>query len=197
MKITLKEAFNIPNILCYFRILLVPFFCYFFITANADTSYKYYITALLILLSGLTDFFDGLIARRFHMITELGKAIDPIADKLTQFSLAVCLAIKVPYVMILVAIVFIKELCMGIFCLILLRQNKKLDGAKWFGKVSTFVYYVVMFLIIVFPSLSQVWVVSLVSIASAFMIMSFAMYMPVFYRLGKKNDELKLKEDCS
>lgn len=189
MKITLKEAFNIPNVLCYFRILLVPIFCYFFITASSEEPYKYYITALLILLSGLTDFFDGFIARRFHMTTDLGKAIDPIADKLTQFSLAVCLAIKVPYVLTLVLIVFFKELFMGICCLILLRQNKKLDGAKWFGKVSTFVYYVVMFLIIVIPSLSQIWIVVLVSIASAFMLLSFAMYIPVFYKMGKKNKE--------
>lgn len=185
MKVTKKEAFNIPNVLCYLRILLVPVFSYFFLTASEQEKYRYYIAALIILISGLTDFLDGFIARKFNMITELGKAIDPIADKLTQFTLAVCLAIKFPYVLGLVGIVFVKEVCMGIFCLILLRKNKKLDGAKWFGKVATFVYYVAMFLIIAIPSLSKTAIVVLVTISAIFMVLAFAMYIPVFYKLGK------------
>lgn len=185
MKVTKKEAFNIPNILCYLRIILVPIFSYFFLTASEQEKYRYYIAAIIILISGLTDFLDGFIARKFNMITELGKAIDPIADKLTQFTLAVCLAIKFPYVLALVGIVFVKEVCMGIFCLILLRKNKKLDGAKWFGKVATFVYYVAMFLIIAIPSLSQTAIIVLVTISAVFMVLAFAMYIPVFYKLGK------------
>ncbi|WMJ24416.1 CDP-alcohol phosphatidyltransferase family protein [Paludicola sp. MB14-C6] len=188
MKVTKKEALNIPNILCYIRILLIPFFCYYLITADSDNLYRYAIGAGLIVLSGITDLFDGLIARRCNMITDLGKAIDPIADKLTQFSIAVCLTIKIPYMIYLVLIVFVKEIAMGILCLILLKQNKKLDGAMWFGKVATAVYYAAMFLIIVLTILdaNPVWNVVLISIASVFMLFSFGMYLPVFYRLYKK-----------
>lgn len=188
LKITKKEMFNIPNILCYIRILLIPIFSYFLLTATPQATYRYYIAALVILLSGITDFFDGMIARKFNMITELGKAIDPIADKLTQFMIAVCLAIKVPYVLVLVAIVFVKEIFMGICCLILLRQNKKLDGAKWFGKASTFVFYAAMFLIIAFPNMSELFRAVLIMITSAFTLMSFCMYVPVFYRMGKNSE---------
>lgn len=188
MKVNLKEVFNIPNVLCYIRILLIPFFCFYLITANAENSDRYVIAAVLIVLSGLTDLFDGLIARKCNMITELGKAIDPIADKLTQFSIAVCLTIKIPYMIYLVLIVFVKEIAMGILCLVLLRQKKKIDGAKWFGKVATAVYYASMFsIILVFiTDANPVWNVFFIAIASAFMIFAFIMYMPVFYRLYKE-----------
>ncbi len=75
-----KEIFSIPNLMGYFRILLIPVFCYLYITAETEREYLY--AALVVLLSSLTDLFDGKIARRFHMVTELGKALDPIADKL-------------------------------------------------------------------------------------------------------------------
>lgn len=61
---------------------MIPVFCYLYITAQTPREYLY--AAAVVLLSSLTDFFDGKIARHFHMITELGKALDPIADKLTH-----------------------------------------------------------------------------------------------------------------
>ena len=74
-----KEIFSIPNLMGYFRILLIPVFCYLYITAETEREYLY--AALVVLLSSLTDLFDGKIARRFHMVTELGKALDPIAEE--------------------------------------------------------------------------------------------------------------------
>ena len=68
-----KEIFSIPNLMGYFRILLIPVFCYLYITAETEREYLY--AALVVLLSSLTDLFDGKIARRFHMVTELGKAL--------------------------------------------------------------------------------------------------------------------------
>ena len=89
-----KEIFSIPNLMGYFRILLIPVFCYLYITAETEREYLY--AVLVVLLSSLTDLFDGKIARRFHMVTELGKALDPIADKLTHAALAICLATRYP-----------------------------------------------------------------------------------------------------
>ena len=89
-----KEIFSSPNLMGYFRILLIPVFCYLYITAETEREYLY--AALVVLLSSLTDLFDGKIARRFHMVTELGKALDPIADKLTHAALAICLATRYP-----------------------------------------------------------------------------------------------------
>ena len=83
---TKKEIFSIPNILCYFRIGLVPIFLYTYFTAEGSEGHM--ISAGILILSSLSDFFDGFIARKYDMITELGKLIDPVADKLTQFVVA-------------------------------------------------------------------------------------------------------------
>ena len=84
-----REIFSIPNLMGYFRILLIPLFSWMYCTA--DSTGDYYAAAVVVGISGLTDMFDGKIARRFNMITELGKFIDPLADKLTQAALLICL----------------------------------------------------------------------------------------------------------
>ena len=86
-----KDLFTIPNLMGYFRILLIPVFCYFYIKKQT-----YLLAAGIVLISSLTDLFDGYIARRFNMVTELGKALDPVADKLTHAALALCLAFRYP-----------------------------------------------------------------------------------------------------
>ena len=133
-----KEIFSIPNLMGYFRILLIPVFCYLYITAETEREYLY--AALVVLLSSLTDLFDGKIARRFHMVTELGKALDPIADKLTHAALAICLATRYPMMWALIALMLVKEGYMGVMGIIFLKKGKMLDGAMWFGKtVCTFI----------------------------------------------------------
>lgn len=122
MKPTAKEIWSIPNILSYIRLLLIPIFVYIYITANSTSDY--YVAALIILLSGLTDMLDGLIARKFNQITELGKTIDPIADKLTQAAIVGCLMFRYDYMWILVLLLVVKELFMGINGLILLKKVK-------------------------------------------------------------------------
>jgi len=183
----MKDAFNIPNSLCYLRILLIPIFMYFFVTADQQNLSRYYISAIIILVSGITDMLDGFIARRFNMITELGKTLDPIADKLTQLAIAVAISIKFPAILVLVGIVFVKELVMGIFCLVLIRQKKKPDGAMWFGKISTWVYYVAMFTIVVIPKTPQndVFVYLLAGTAGVFMLFAFILYLRFFKKIQK------------
>lgn len=84
-----KDLFTIPNLMGYFRILLVPVFIYLYINAHSVTD-TYKALAVLI-LSGVTDFFDGIAARKLHQVTELGKALDPVADKLTLGAVIFCL----------------------------------------------------------------------------------------------------------
>ena len=91
-----KERFSIPNLMGYFRLLLIPVFCYLYLAKEA-----YHWAAGVVLLSSLTDLFDGMIARKFNMITNLGKALDPIADKLTHGALALCLAFRYPQMWVL------------------------------------------------------------------------------------------------
>ena len=188
-----KEVFSIPNILGYFRILLIPCFMYTFLTA--DTIEDYYASAIIVGISSLTDMFDGLIARKFNQITELGKLIDPVADKLTQGALIVCFLMKYQYLRQYMSYLFvlyvIKESFMAIMGLIMLRHNgRKLNGAKWYGKVSTALVYVVMFILflrpILYPSMGVDVIYGLILLCGIAMAATLALYIPVFVRMYRQ-----------
>ena len=102
-----KELFSIPNLMGYFRIIMIPVFLVLYYQAKTPNDYAK--AFILLAISMLTDFFDGKIARKFHMETELGKALDPIADKLTQFALAIATTLRYPLMMVLVVFFFLKE----------------------------------------------------------------------------------------
>ena len=105
MKITNKNI-NVPNALSILRILLIiPFVILY-------TRGEFVWAVVCLVLSGLSDLFDGIIARRFHQQTEVGQMLDPIADKLTQGTVAICLAIQIPVLLPLLAVFVLKELLM-------------------------------------------------------------------------------------
>ena len=141
-KISRKEIFSIPNLMGYFRILMIPVFSWMYLTAS--TREDVYRAAAVVFISSVTDLLDGWVARRFHMVTELGKFVDPLADKLTHGALALCLAFKYPLMWALAALLAVKEGYMAVMGLILLKRGKKLDGAMWFGKVCTALLFVGM-----------------------------------------------------
>lgn len=185
MRVSVKDIFTIPNILSYIRIILIPFFAYYYITATEPEDY--YIAALIILFSSISDMLDGFIARKFNQITEIGKVVDPLADKLTQMAIIVCLLFQYEYMWVLIILFVAKELFMGINGLILLRQGKQLDGALWFGKASTAVFYAAAFLLIAFPQMNDSMAVLLMAITGAFLLLSFVLYIPVFAKMYRNN----------
>lgn len=147
-----KEIFTLPNILVYIRILLIPVFVLLYI--NAEDNPAYYNVALAVLvIAFLTDFFDGKIARKFNCVTDLGKTIDPIADKLYQFSVALCLMFSYPKMISVAIILFVKEISMGIMGLVLLGKGGKIFGARWYGKLSTAFCDITMVILFVLPML--------------------------------------------
>ncbi|WP_195267902.1 CDP-alcohol phosphatidyltransferase family protein [Eubacterium sp. 1001713B170207_170306_E7] len=182
-----KEIFSIPNILSYVRILLIPVFIYIYV--NAQTPQDYYLAALIILISGLTDFADGQIARRFNMITELGKALDPVADKLIQAAIVFSLMFRYQGIIFVVILFVVKELFMLVNDLVLMRKGKKLGGAMWYGKVSTAVFYVLTFILIAFPEISVTWANLLMGITGFFLLLSFVLYGRVFMQMHREAAE--------
>lgn len=177
-----KDIFTIPNIMGYCRILLIPVFCYFYIAKEA------YLTAAgIVLVSSLSDLFDGYIARRFHMVTELGKALDPIADKLTHAALALCLASRYPMMWALLGLMLVKEGYMGIMGLYFLKRDQMLDGAKWYGKVCTALLFVVLLILFFFPHLSTTVVNTLIVVTMVVMFLTLCLYIPVFRQMRKKS----------
>lgn len=183
---TKKEIFSIPNILCYFRIALVPVFLYAYFTA--ETSGGHFLSAGILILSSLSDFFDGYIARKYDMITELGKLIDPVADKLTQFVVACTLMYTYPAYAWLVAIIVLKDgmlLFVGWF--IYRKKGRHLAQAEMPGKIAMAVFFVVSILLIAFYIPNTI--ASTVMIYSTVALMAIAMiyYGQGLYHLYKED----------
>ena len=152
MKDLFKGCLTIPNLLSVIRIVLIPVFAVLFLGDHQ-------IAALIVLaVSGLTDLFDGKIARRFNQVSALGKILDPVADKLTQITIAVILFIlfrNADSTLInafgWVFLVFlIKEAVMVIGGLVMLLMNIRPGAAEMPGKVATAAFYGIMILIIGF-----------------------------------------------
>ncbi len=128
-----RELFSVPNILTYFRIILIPVFVVFYV--NSAHNIKCYIASVMVLIaSGLTDMLDGKIARKYDQITELGKILDPVADKLSQCAILACLLMRYRLFIPVLAIFVIKEITMAVLALVFYRLGRKLKGAHWYGK---------------------------------------------------------------
>ena len=179
-----NKNLNIPNILSFFRMLLIPVFIVFYMMADKTHQIYYFYAASALVLSGLTDLFDGVIARKCNQITELGKVLDPLADKLTQVAVVICVAIKMESLVLGIALMFfvVKELLMLIGGFIILRRKTTIQGAKWYGKVATAVFYVVMAAIALFD-VSTTTALILVIIAAIFMLFAFSQYIREYFRI--------------
>lgn len=178
-----EQLFTIPNLMGYFRILLIPVFVIVYLHADSPTDY--YKAAVIIGISGLTDMLDGKIARKFNQITELGKALDPVADKLTQGALIVCLAMRYRLMLALVFLFVLKEGFMLVMDMLMLKKGKKLDGAMWFGKACTAVLYIVMFVLLLLPGIPAIAANILIVLCGVMMLAALILYIPVFYKMGK------------
>lgn len=103
-----NKILTIPNVLSFFRLCLIPLFVWLYYSQQ-----KYLETAYILMLSGATDIIDGFIARKYHMISDVGKVLDPIADKLTQAAMLFCLFTRFPLMIVPLALLLVKELYMG------------------------------------------------------------------------------------
>ena len=170
---------TIPNCLTILRLLLVPAFLGVFFAFPQEGIWA----AGILLLSGATDVLDGWIARKFHQTSQLGKILDPFADKLTQLSVCVCLAIRHKEFIIILCLLILKEFIMLIAGFHLIRKGVKLPSSKWFGKVSTVVFYLVMPYIVYEVDISNFWLALLAWTAVVFAAAAFLQYIPEYLKL--------------
>ncbi len=182
--LNIEFKMNIPNALSFFRIALLPVFIILYLNSSNYPILVYWALGVL-LLSGLTDSLDGIIARRFNQITDLGKLLDPVADKLTQVTVVICLALRYSEVVYLVVICLIKEFFQALGGIILLRRGVKIRGARWFGKLSTFTFYGVMILIVGWPGMPRWLFITLVIVVALLMLFAFVNYIAVFFKMRK------------
>ncbi len=180
MKNWRKEILSIPNLLSLFRLALIP--VYILIYLNAQDTWDYVLAASILAVSCLTDMIDGKIARHFNMITTLGKLLDPVADKATQFALTVCLAISYPVLWNLVGLFILKEGFQFIAGFLTYRKGKMLTGALISGKICTTILFVTLIIMVLLPDLSQTAVMVITVTDAVFMLISFAHYAFTYFR---------------
>ena len=175
----ISDLWTVPNLLTYLRFLLVVPFMYFFLQQN------YIGAAVCIGFSGLTDCFDGLLARKLNQVTSLGKILDPIADKLTLFSVALCMIIYYPAILPLLGLLMFKEITM-LFCgLILLIKGKFATVVFYFSVVT------IIFLKAVFSYESLTLVTVLFILTALVMLFALLNYSRMFLLLIKESKAKK------
>ena len=173
------EIATIPNLLSLIRLLMIP--VYVLIYLNATEVWHYYLAATILALSCLTDMADGIIARRFSMITKLGKLLDPIADKATQFALILCLASRYWMMFLMVLVFLAKEIFQLVAVGMNLRKGKMLDGALMSGKVCTTVMFTTMILMVMLPELEALTGNLMIAIDIVFLLIAFGDYILAFF----------------
>lgn len=166
-----NKILTIPNVLSFFRLCLIPIIVWLYISKE-----DYFCTLMVLLLSGLTDVVDGIIARKCNMISDFGKAFDPIADKLTQAAMLCCLVVRFKYMLIPLGMLVIKEVVTGITALISIKKTEQVEGAVWHGKLTTVVLYLMMAVHLVWFNIPTTVSLIMVGVCIGIMIMSFIMY---------------------
>lgn len=189
----LKYYFNLPNCMGYYRIIMLPVFMILYV--NADSVKDYVIALVILAISYITDFFDGKIARKFNMVTEWGKMIDPFADKLTQGVLALTLVIKHPELLWFLILFCAKELYMVIMGLYIGRIRKQFISAKLYGKGLTLALDILLPVLLVFPNLPKTAVYSIIGFLVYLTIVIWIHYLFLHLRILRdiKNGTLKDK----
>ena len=165
-----EEWLTIPNILSYIRILLIPVIVILF--ANGSNIW----TLVVVVISTLTDIADGFIARRFNMITDFGKFIDPVADKATQLTIFICLITKFPLMLLPFCVLLVKELGSLLLRLAVYRKNNIVEGAHWHGKMSTTIVILIIVLHLAWPELPATISNATIYFTTIFMLYSGLLY---------------------
>lgn len=177
-----KDLFTIPNLLSLFRLLLIP--VYVVIYLNASAPEDYFIAGGILAVSCLTDLIDGKIARHFNMISTTGKILDPLADKVTQFTLIVCLTIRYPVLLIMAVLFFIKEIFQLVAGFFLVRKGKILKGALLPGKICTTVLFISLIILVLVPQIGTTAVYVITGVDCVFLLISFYSYARLYYTHG-------------
>lgn len=176
-----NKFLTVPNVLSLFRIALIPVIVWLYaISGNMVWS------GVVLIVSGLTDIADGWIARHYNMVSEVGKALDPIADKLTQGAVLLCMIFRYPLLVFPFILPLAKEAFVGVTGLLLIQKSGAVYGAEWHGKAATCLIYAVLLLHLFWTEIPLAATLVSVILASGMMLISLFLY-------GMRN--LKLLKD--
>ena len=151
-----KRKLNLPNALSLLRVILVPFFMAAIIFMNGKFGiWGRVVPAIIFALTGLTDMLDGKIARKYNLVTDFGKFIDPLADKFMVFGALIAILTSYSYIASLFvwvsAVVMLRELAITSLRLVVAGKSGIVIAASWWGKVKTATQIVALVVIILEP----------------------------------------------
>lgn len=190
---------TIPNGLSLVRLILIPIivWAYCFLENN-------YLTFAILLISGLTDMVDGFIARKFNMTSDVGKILDPIADKLTQLAIFFCLmtnfyryklTVKFYVFLIMFSLLIVKEVVQGIDGLVLTKKCQKIYSASWFGKITSGAMFITTVIHLLWQKIPNWLTIVLGCLTMCFMIFATVMYILRNHFLIKEAENEKERND--
>ena len=177
MKDYSNKIWTIPNVISLFRLLLVPVIAFFLWREN------YLVSLILVVISAVSDMVDGFIARKFHMVSNVGRVLDPIADKITQIVILLMLAYHVKAMIIPAIILFVKELLSGFVGIFVAKKTKRAYNAEWHGKVTTILVYGTAIAHLVFPDMPEAVSWCLIGACVVMMLLSFVLYLLRYKRI--------------
>lgn len=163
---------NIPNLLSFFRIVLVPVYVLLFFKVSKP------LAALVLILCAATDALDGYLARKNNWISDLGKLLDPLADKLASLSCLICLTIADLLPLWITSLALLKEVAMIVGAAFILGKKKIVVYSVWYGKLATVLFYVTVLALHFFPTMPHtvklvLWWVLFLSMALAALLYLF------------------------
>lgn len=186
-----KEIFTIPNQLSLFRLILIPIYVHIYLHAKTDR--QYILAGTIMAVSCITDMIDGKIARKFNMISNVGKVLDPMADKITQLALILCLSAKYPILYPVLALFLVKEILQLFLFLFHLKKGKALPGALMAGKICTTVLFISLIALVLFPHMNEALVDLLVLMDSGFLLFSFVSYILAYFGKNSKVQNMDIE----
>lgn len=167
-----ENCLTIPNLLSLFRLGLIPLILWFYCRKENPIA-----AAVVIGISGFSDVADGYIARKYHQVSDLGKLLDPLADKLTQLAMLLCLTSRYPILWSVVAIFAVKELTTWILGAMVIYKERGVKSARWFGKMNTVVLYGVLVLLFLMPGIPDAIAELLIGFSAVVMLLTFFLYV--------------------
>jgi len=178
---------HVPNILSSIRILLVPVFVLVYFGQESSIKIQ---AAVVYALASVTDFLDGFLARRYQLISNLGKVLDPLGDKLMTIAVLACIAIDGLIPPFVVYLVLVKELIMVVGGLIVRRKTKgTMPSSNIFGKTSTVVFFIICVTLMLFRGIPHSAAVFLIGVALVLMMAALVSYIRTFLMIMKKCTE--------
>jgi cardiolipin synthase len=172
---------NTPNMLSIFRLCLAPVFVVIYFSGMEDSTL---LAALVYALATFTDCLDGRIARKYNLVTNLGKVLDPLGDKMLTFAVLACITIDkiIPFWVLLVFMG--KELCMGLGGLLIHRVAKaEIPASNIIGKTATVLFFIVCIVLMVFDHIPHAAAVTMICVCLAISMAAFASYYANYRRI--------------